>query len=173
MSTLVIDNRECRTHSSCDAHCAAIGQPWLYTGAHTNARGITAPRQKLYSAIRPRVIVRRAVRRGSAKCGKCANPRSGGASRRRRVDPVEVAVVVGVFGRAELALYRDAPGLVAQVVELLALDRTQHAVDALAAAAAARDEGPAGEQARLLGVEQAVKQGHRRQLRIEHFGLGR
>ena len=61
--------------------------------------------------------------------------------RRGGVDPVEVAVVVDVLGRAELALHRDLAARIAQVVELLALDRAQHPVDALAAAAAAGENG--------------------------------
>src|SRR5581483_5354047 len=75
-------------------------------------------------------------------------------SRCRGVDPIEIAVVVDVFGGAELALHGDFTAGIAQVVELLALDRAKHAVDALAAAAAARDERSACELARLLLVEE-------------------
>src|SRR5262245_60635224 len=75
---------------------------------------------------------------------------------RRGVDPIEIAIVVGVFGRAELALHDHATAGIAHVAELLTLDRAQHAVDALAAAATARHERPTLELARPLLVEQAV-----------------
>src|SRR3954469_24334236 len=93
---------------------------------------------------------------------------SGGGS----VDTVEIAVVVGVFGRAELAFHGDFTRGIAQVVELLALDRAQHAVDALAAAAATRHEGSSCELARLLLVEQPVEQRLAGQVRVEHLGRG-
>src|SRR3981081_2751282 len=82
--------------------------------------------------------------------------------RRRGVDPVEIAFVVSVFGRAEFALHDHATRAVAQVGEFLALQRAQHTVDALAAAAAARGEYPPLEDARPFAMEQPPQQLGRR-----------
>src|SRR5882757_5045991 len=89
--------------------------------------------------------------------------------RRRGVDPVEIAFVVSVFGRAEFALHDHATRAVAQVGEFLALQRAQHAVDALAAAAAAGAEYPPLEHPWFFGMEQPQQKLGARQLRIEHL----
>src|SRR5262245_65676286 len=94
-----------------------------------------------------------------------------GFLRSRGVDPVEIVIVVSVFGRTELALHDHATALVAQIAELLALDRTQHAVDALATAAAARDKGTAGEQTQPFGMEQPMPQGRARPPCVQDLGM--
>src|SRR5271156_3914876 len=80
----------------------------------------------------------RAVARHTRRTNSLMGPPDtlGGGS----VNPVEIVIVVRVLGRAKFAFHSHATGLVAQVVEFLTLDRAQHAVDALAAAAAARQQ---------------------------------
>src|SRR5471030_1376437 len=87
-------------------------------------------------AASERAVARRTRRTNSLMMS--SNTLGGGS-----VDPVEIVIVVVIFSRAEFAFHRYAARSVAQVVELLALDAAQHAVDALAAAAATRDQWPA------------------------------
>src|SRR5471032_2766770 len=127
------------------------------------------PIRRWLCAKAPVAASERAVAKSTRRTNSLmVSSRSGGGS----VNPVQIVIVVGVFGRAEFAFHGDAAGLVAQVVELFALDAAQHVIDALATAAAARKQRSVLELARLILVEQTIEQGGVEQVRVEHLGLG-
>src|ERR1044072_8586337 len=103
------------------------------------AHALPAPRPTARARIHRNATLRIALLPASAV------PLWRAASGSGSVAPVEVAIVVAVFGGAELALHRHVTRRVVNAAEFLALDRAQHATEALAAAAAARLEGPSCE----------------------------